>query len=43
VRVAVVRECGFVSRQFPTVVSLEEARVSVLLNCDVEVGASLVT
>lgn len=35
-------DCGFVSRQFPTVVSLEEARVSVLLKCDVGVGAFLV-
>ncbi|MEZ0318793.1 MAG: ATP-binding protein [Pyrobaculum sp.] len=35
-------ECGFVSRQFPTVASLEEARVSVLLKCDVGVGAFLV-
>jgi len=42
-RVAVIGECGFVSRQFPTVVSLEEARASVLLKCDVGVGASLVT
>ncbi|ABO08720.1 AAA ATPase [Pyrobaculum calidifontis JCM 11548] len=41
-RVAVVGECGFVSRQFPTVVSLEEAKVSVLLSCDVGVGAFLV-
>ncbi|MEM1598015.1 MAG: ATP-binding protein [Pyrobaculum sp.] len=35
-------DCGFVSRQFPTVASLEEARVSVLLRCDVGVGAFLV-
>ncbi|MEL9991512.1 MAG: ATP-binding protein [Thermoproteus sp.] len=35
-------DCGFVSRQFPTVVSLEEAKVSVLLRCDVGVGAFLV-
>jgi len=30
-----VGEYWFVSRRFPTVVSLEEARASVLLNCDV--------
>jgi len=42
-RVAVIGECGFVSRQFPTAVSLEEARVSALLKCDVGVRASLVT
>lgn len=35
-------ECGFISRQFPAEISLEEAKTYAVLTCDVGVGSLLV-